>query len=120
MLYEHPPSQITYKLTLPEKAFLSFGIALSPKTWSPDKGDGVLFELDVQDGSISERVFSKYIDPKHNVADRKWHDEVIDLSRYGKKEVSLSFVTTPGPNNNTDFDWAGWSNPRIVSNNKMN
>jgi hypothetical protein len=119
VLFEHPPSQITYKLTLPKRVFLSFGIALDPEAWSPDKGDGVLFELYVQDGSISERVFSKYIDPKHNVADRKWHDEVIDLSRYGgKKEVSLTFVTTPGFNYNGDFDWAGWSNPKIVINNK--
>jgi hypothetical protein len=67
----------------------------------------------VQDGSISERVFSKYIDPKHNVADRKWHDEVVDLSRYDGKEVYLSFVTTPGFNYNGDFDWGGWSNPRL-------
>ena len=115
VLFEHPPSQITYKLTLPKRVSLSFGIALNPKTWSADKGDGVLFELYMRDGSISERVFSKYIDPKHNVADRKWHDEVVDLSKYGGKEVSLSFVTTPGFNNNTNFDWAGWSNPTLIS-----
>ncbi|MGH7799253.1 MAG: glycosyltransferase family 39 protein [Thermodesulfobacteriota bacterium] len=113
-LFEHPPSKITYKLTIPEKAFLSFGIALDPKTWSPDKGDGVLFEIYVQDGSISERVFSKYIDPKNKSEDRKWHDEVVDLSKYGGNEVSLSFVTKPGPNNNTDYDWAGWSNPKLI------
>jgi len=115
-LFEHPPSKITYKLTIPEKAFLSFGIALSPNSWSFDKGDGVLFEIYVRDGSVKEKVFSKHIDPKNNVADRKWHDEVVDLSRYGKKEISLSFVTTPGPNNNTNYDWAGWGDPKLISN----
>jgi tetratricopeptide (TPR) repeat protein len=113
-LLAHPPSKITYELTLPERAFLSFGIALDPEAWSPDKGDGVLFELYVQDGGMPERVFSKYIDPKHNVADRKWHDEVVDLSRYDGKEVNLSFVTTPGFNYNGDFDWAWWSDPRLI------
>ncbi|MGH7799252.1 MAG: hypothetical protein ACREOW_01310, partial [Thermodesulfobacteriota bacterium] len=118
VLYEHPPSQITYELAIPERSLLTFGIGLDSKSWGADKGDGVLFELYVQDGSISERLFSKYIDPKNKIEDRKWHDEVIDLSRYGKKEISLSFVTTPGPNNNTNFDWAGWNNPKIVTNNK--
>ncbi|MGH7799254.1 MAG: hypothetical protein ACREOW_01320 [Thermodesulfobacteriota bacterium] len=114
VLYEHPPSQITYKLTLPEKAHLTFGLGLNPRSWGPDKGDGVLFEVLVKDGGEERKLFSKYIDPKNNIEDRKWHDEMVDLSVYGGKEINLSFVTTPGPNNNTDYDWAGWSNPKLI------
>ncbi|MGH7800734.1 MAG: hypothetical protein ACREOW_08915 [Thermodesulfobacteriota bacterium] len=114
-LFAHPRSDITYKLTLPERPLLTFGIGLDSKSWGADKGDGVLFEIYVRDGSVRERVFSKYIDPKNKSEDRKWHDEVVDLSKYGGKVVSLSFVTTPGPNNNPDYDWAGWSNPKLIT-----
>lgn len=118
VIYEHPPSRISFELKLPQRAFLCFGVALSPETWSPKKGDGVEFEILVQDANSSEKVFSKYIDPKQNVVDRRWHDEVVDLSKFGGKEVSLSFLTTPGYHGNDNFDWAGWSNPRIATNNE--
>jgi 4-amino-4-deoxy-L-arabinose transferase-like glycosyltransferase len=118
-LFEHPPSKITYKLTVPENSSLTFGIALNPEVWSAGKGDGVIFEILAKDGKGERRLFSKYIDPKNRIEDRKWHDEVVDLSRYGGKEVSLSFVTTPGFNHNGDFDWAGWSYPKIVTNNGL-
>lgn len=115
-LFEHPPSKITYKLTVPENSSLTFGIALDPEVWSADKGDGVVFEVLVKDGKEEQKLFSKYIDPKNRIEDRKWHDEVIDLSRYGKKEVSLTFITSPGPSNNADYDWAGWGDPKLISN----
>jgi 4-amino-4-deoxy-L-arabinose transferase-like glycosyltransferase len=119
VLFQHPPSKITYKLTVPDNSSLSFGIALNPEVWSAGKGDGVIFEILAKDGKEERKLFSKYIDPKNKIEDRKWHDEVVDLSRYGGKEVSLSFVTTPGFNHNGDFDWAGWSYPKIVTNNGL-
>jgi len=117
-LFEHPPSKITYKLTVPYNASLSFGIALNPEVWNADKGDGVIFEILAKDGKEERKLFSKYIDPKNKIEDRKWHDEVVGLSKYGGKEISLSFVTTPGFNNNNDFDWAGWGDPKLISNTK--
>jgi hypothetical protein len=63
-LFEHPPSKITYKLTVPENSYLTFGIALNPEVWSADKGDGVIFEILVKDGKEERKLFSKYIDPK--------------------------------------------------------
>ncbi len=117
-LFEHPPSKITYKLTVPENSSLTFGIALNPEIWSSDKGDGVIFEILMKDGMEERKLFSKYIDPKNKVEDRKWHDERIDLSEYKGKEVLLTFITSPGPSNNTNYDWAGWSFPKIITNNK--
>ena len=117
-LFPHTPSKITYKLALPERAILSFGIGVNPEVWSGDKGDGVLFEIYVEDESVLDRVFSKYIDPRNNVVDRKWHDETVDLSRYNGKHVNLSFVTIPGPLNNGTYDLPVWSDPRLISTNK--
>ncbi len=117
-LFEHPPSEITYKLTVPENSSLIFGIALNPEIWSTDKGDGVIFEILVKDGKEERKLFSKYIDPKNKIEDRKWHDERIDLSEYKGKEVLLTFITSPGPSNNTNYDWAGWGDLKLISNTK--
>lgn len=112
-LFEHPTMSVTYQLVLPNDLLLSFNVGMSPEVWQPEKGDGVLFELTVAEAKAADagerhRLFSKYIDPKHNVEDRRWHPALIDLSSYGGKEVTLSFITKPGPHNNDQYDWAGW------------
>lgn len=118
VLGQHPPasgkSYISYNLTVPKNAHLQFGIGLDPKVWSPNKGDGVLFEIYLNPSDTEEtfQLFSKYIDPKNNVSDRKWHDFKIDLSEWEGKEVTLSFVTECGKN--SVYDWSGWGNPRII------
>lgn len=115
VIFEHPPSRISFNLEMPQRAFLCFGVALDPQTWNPDRSDGVEFQIFVLDESGREKVFWKAIDPGHGIADRKWYDEAIDLSGYAGKRVTLEFVTTPGPNSNNAFDWAGWSNPSLVT-----
>ena len=93
---------------------MSFGIALNPEVWSAGKGVGVIFEILVKDGKEERKLFSKYIYPKNKIEDRKWHDERIDLSEYEGKEVLLTLVTSPGPSKNTEYDWAGWGNLRLI------
>jgi predicted RNA-binding protein with PUA-like domain len=84
---------------------------MHPKVWDKS-GDGVLFEITVD----REPIFSRYIDPKHNAQDRKWHDFEIDLAPYAGQTVEISLLTAPDNRRGTDtsFDWAGWSDPRIV------
>ena len=115
VIYEHPPAKITYKLKLPDHPLLEFGIYMDPAVWTPDKGDGVLFELKIRSAGGTKILFSRYIDPKNNLEERKWLDEVVDLSAYSQETVELSFITQPGPLNDTRFDWAGWSDPRIIA-----
>ena len=85
--------------------------------WSPEKGDGVRFIIEVRSEkreARSETIFSKYIDPKNNPEDRHWHDEIVDLSKYGGEEVILIFVTTCGSKGDCNYDWAGWAEPEII------
>lgn len=114
VIFAHPPTKLKYKIKVPPRASLSFSIALDPNVWSPQKGDGVLFEIYIYHKGKEERLFSKYINPKWRIQDRKWHDFSIDLMEYGGKEVFISFVTKPGVQRNLLFDGAGWSNPRII------
>jgi len=118
IIYEHPipldRSIIAFEnLSIPEKAKLKFSIALDPQVWSPDKGDGVTFEICVKENGTEKLLFSKYIDPKHNPEERKWNDFEVDLSGYAGKNIKLIFSTLPGPNNDTSWDWAWWGHPMI-------
>jgi hypothetical protein len=115
VLFEHPPSRITYKITVPEGAVLSFALALDPDVYKPGLGDGVVFKVSAKSGEDEEEtLFSKYIDPKNNAGDRKWHDARVDLNAYAGKEILLSLITLPGPADNANYDLAGWGEPEII------
>lgn len=108
-------SHIIYSnVSIPRDAKLKFGIAIDPRAWD-FPGDGVQFKILIQDDQGSHEVFSQYIDPKHNIEDRKWHDFEIDLTEYANKTVNISFVTNPGPSGNSGYDWANWSEPIIYA-----
>jgi len=119
ILFEHPFSQAIYRLTVPEKAALYFGLGMDPSVWSSDKGDGVQYNLYVrkpEDPSRLYRVFHSYIDPKNKTADQHWFDCAVDLSKYSGQSVDLIFEATAGPDNDSRYDWGGWSMPVLVSN----
>lgn len=108
ILFQHPPSRIDFQTTLSrEPVRLKSDLALSPEVWSPLKGDGVTFGVDVTNLSDAQSLFSQYIDPKNRSSDRKWHKRSIDLSRYGGQEIYLIFQTRSAASPN--FDWAHWA-----------
>lgn len=116
ILYEHPDSKVIFKdVHINENAELKFGIGIDEKAW--DKaGDGVLFEIIIIDEKSENNViFSRYIDPKNNVEDRKWFDNHLDLKAFTGQKVSFIFKTDSGPKGDGAYDWAGWSSPEIIS-----
>lgn len=114
VIFQHAPSSVTYRLTVPEDTSLTFALALAPEVWSFGKGDGTQFEIEIQDAAGTVyRLFSEYIDPKNILDHRQWHSREIDLSVWGGQTVDLTFVTRPGPNDDSRYDWAGWGEPRI-------
>lgn len=122
-IYQHP--QINYNgliylptHKIPNNSILQFSIALDPAVWSSDKGDGVEFNIYVNEINSYSLVFSGYIDPKNNGEERKWNDFEIDLSKYETQNITLILSTLPGPGNDSSYDWAWWGNPVIVSKNK--
>lgn len=116
VLFAHPPSEINYEISLPKSSSLNFAIALDPRVWSPEKGEGVSFEIYLaRESGGSEKIFSQYIDPKNNLEDRRWHDYEIDLSQFEGEDVHISFITRPGDSKNTSFCWAAWGEPRICN-----
>jgi len=117
-LFQHPSSSITFTLQLPYNSFIYFGVGLDPAIWDPSNGDGVeyLTFLNTQDNPNRKyQIYYRYVDPKNKPEDRYWFDEKIDLSIFGGKPVDITFTVLPGPEDDYNFDWGGWSMPVLVT-----
>lgn len=122
VLYEHPPEggkqEIIYRVTVPPDGALRFAIALAPETWSPEKGDGVNFQVylaKLEAAPSGQFIFDRYLNPKFNPSDRRWRNFLVNLSPWAGQAVNLSLITESGPTGDWAFDWAGWSDLQIVS-----
>ena len=117
VLYHHPAfagaSRIAYPVYIQRRSVLAFDLAMAPECWDLP-GDGVTFSIYLTAGSTTEQLFSTYIDPKHDEADRRWHPHTIDLGAYAGQTVTLTFETATGPAGDEQYDWAGWGRPRLL------
>ena len=113
VIFAHPESKISYTLELTEKGRLFFGIGLSPHAWSGEKGLGVDFEITLGENGSESVIFSRYIDPKNNSEDRKWHDVEIELPHGQRESKQLHFVTTT-KGRDKQYCWAVWSHPYLI------
>ena len=122
VIFTHPSpdqeNQVIYRMELPEAAALRFSITLSPEVWTPEKGDGVNFQIYLRETNSDqpgEFVFQRYMNPKVNPSDRRWRNYVLDLSRWSGKTVDLYLIAGSGPDKNDSFDWAGWADLELGS-----
>ncbi|MFH1550597.1 MAG: radical SAM protein [Planctomycetota bacterium] len=109
VMQAHPPSTVTYRVRIPENAVLDFDILMAPCTYEMP-GEGVRFSIKVN----RKRVFRHYLDAKKKKEDRAWHRFVVDLKKFGGKEVDISFITETGPSGNNEYCIAGWGRPFIA------
>jgi hypothetical protein len=120
VLFQHPVTaphvaMATWgNLDVTPGAHFKFGIGIDQGTWGPNKGDGVEFQVVVRENGVDRTIFSKYIDPKHNLGDRKWFDFDLPIGATANHTVDLSLITRPGPKGDITSDHAGWSNLRIL------
>lgn len=104
-----PPESIgiRYRVEVPERARLRFGVAMNPDTWAGFLPTALHFVATV-DG---EPVFDTILDPRVDVADRRWVWADVPIEA-GTHEVSFqtstnnAFGAKPGI--------AGWARPRLV------
>jgi len=119
VLFEHPPyERLPFRTTItPSSRELSFSLAMQPAVYDgsmPLCGDGVEFRLEIRDSAGRIRpLYHRYIDPKHNLAERRWIPGSVDLSEYMGQTVELLFTTTAGPKGDTCAAWAGWGDPHF-------
>ena len=85
---------------------------MDPQVWDR-AGDGVLFKVAAVEGNTTHPLFSRWVDPKNEPADRRWIDGAVDLGPFVGKEVTLLLETSPGAN--PAWDWAGWGGLRLAA-----
>ena len=109
-------TRLTWHLQIPDDGWLRVNLGLKPEAWTQE-GDGVLFMVGVSDGRSFEALFSQYVNPYGNTADRRWIPVMVDLSAYGGEEVDLifnTFASQPGKPSDERNDFALWGTPEIV------
>jgi len=113
-IFQHPITDeqvfIRYKIKIPDNSFLNFSIV-----HPINRGDGVVFDIYLNDSVENNNIFSEYVGGNNNSPDNNlWNDFEIPLDGYSGKNVTISFATSPGPRNDTSYDGAYWGNPKIV------
>ena len=110
-IHAHPPYQGVigntfgeWELSVPDSSNvrLEFDVGLSEET---ERSDGVTFIVSVQ----SNEIFREHYDQQ------RWKHISLDLTPYRGQHIALRFTTNPGPNENTNWDWANWGEPKIIS-----
>jgi hypothetical protein len=115
-IYMHPTSRLTYhKIQIPEHARLSGWVALKDEVWDKST-DGVLFRVGVSANGKYDEVIARHVDPRNDLAARRWVPIDADLSPYAGRTVDLILNTNTSPpgRNDPTFDFAVWGEPRIV------
>jgi hypothetical protein len=133
-------SKMTFRLALPnQQCGLRFYLATQPETWKQE-GDGVICKILFSDlfmenlfdevGMVgveqrksflkprswffeTRTIYLQYLDPKHNLDERIWHQVDLDLSRFAGKVVEFTFEVDQGPLKDRRFDIALWGEPVI-------
>jgi len=107
-LFAHPRSRLTWAIDLPEPAVFRAAIALDPLclAWG---GRGVRFIVKADERDI----FSQYLDPKMNPAERRWVESVADLSPWAGGPIRLTLATEPHHSGDLTGAWGLWANPRL-------
>lgn len=109
-------SRITYKVRIPDDAWLRVAVGTKPESWTLE-GNGVFFFVGVSDGRTFDMLFSQHVNPFGNPGDRKWIQVWVDLSVYAGEEVELIFNTRNGPDSapgDARNDHPLWGDPEIV------
>ena len=67
--------------------------------------DGVQFEVNLKTAHSTTNLFSRFS------KSTRWEEASVDLSAFAGRDVTLRFVTDPGPAHNTTCDSSFWSVP---------
>jgi arylsulfatase A-like enzyme len=117
------PAPAAWELSIDELAAqrLELSVGLIDRAWQLSGDvlhrthrltDGVQLAIDVQtpDGRV-DRVWSLELDAQS--AGDAFVEQVVDLSAYVGKALTLRLLTEPGPSGSRDFDYAVWGGLRL-------
>src|SRR5207249_7577652 len=100
-LYLHPPSRASFVVDVPAGAVFQAGLALDPRTWDTETGDGVRFVVEAQEDRLSVSgapprvLLDRHVNPRARTEERGWNDVTVDLAEYAGRRVRLTLRTDP-------------------------
>jgi hypothetical protein len=114
-VFLHPTSTLQFpSVHVTADSVLTFKIGVMQTAWD-QPGDGVEFDVFVQRANdAQQKVFSKYLDPKHNENERHWFEERVPLGDAGDQDVRITLATDAGPAKDFTADWAIWAEPQVI------
>jgi hypothetical protein len=84
-----------------------------------DLGDGAEGKITFESRGRKEVIYRRLLDPAANPGDRRWFDDMVDLSRFAGEDGTLRLECGPGPSGDPAADWFGWSVLKIERNVEM-
>jgi hypothetical protein len=117
-LYLHPPSKARFVVDVPPGAVFQAGLALDPRTWDQETGDGVRFIVEAQEERLSSSgapprvLLDRHVNPRARTEEQGWNDVTVDLADFAGRRIELALRTDPAED--LTYDWAGWGNPVVV------
>ena len=114
------PATVSYPITVPTGATLSFGHTLSAAAFmveTPDLAEPARFLVRLtEDDGTKHLLFDRKVDLRENESDRRWFDERIDLASLEGKTGTLSFIAENlGDAEKAKQSSIYWSTPRITT-----
>ncbi|MCD6460619.1 sulfatase [bacterium] len=112
----YPPYRFSIAVNLPKAPYLYFDYAIRNSAWDKS-GQGVLFRIFAEHNNKRIMLFEDFLDPQYKKNERRWFDKVINLKKFAKKNITLSFETSADKQaeNFALSDYAVFSNPVIFS-----
>jgi hypothetical protein len=108
-----PPGRIRFALTGRENAVL-FKYGIDPEAYTRGSTDGVEFLVELErPGQAPQIVFRRWLQPLAVPADRGTQTQRVVLPPFPAGAM-LSLRTSPGPANNTAWDWGYFSGIRLL------
>ena len=139
-LVQPADTRCTFRLSLPQQpCSIRFFLATTPET-GEKRSDGIVFKIFLDTNLVenlfdvigmvgveqriaflkprsyflaSRTIYLNYLDTKHNADDGRWHEAVLDMSRFSGMTVDLSFAVEPGPQQDAQLATGLWGEPVI-------
>jgi len=112
---EGMPYRIRLRLPVGVRAFAT-DIGMPDEVWKYGScGDGSRFIASISDVTTGRvESYSGYIDPKTNVAQRRWQSVTLPARAFAGRTVDLSLNTIPGPSPSLCGQWDVWGAPTFI------
>lgn len=99
---------------VPDRAELRFSIGIEEPAWRVG-GVPVRFSVDAAAEGSSTRIFDAVLDPANDEGDRRWHDEVVDLTPWAGQRVAFTFRTENAAADRSGPSLPVWGDPTIFA-----